>query len=114
MAKAKSRRPAGQARRDAESRRRAKGLRDIINDGTALQVELLGAGIKVWSTMFETMAAYVKTSSEEIVGLTNGGDANAVVDRVMRSAREKLTALTTLPEEATRNFAKKVRARAKR
>jgi hypothetical protein len=63
--------------------------------------------------MFETMAAYVKTSSEEIVGLTNGGDANAVVDTVMKSAREKLDALTNLPEQAARGFARKVRARAK-
>jgi hypothetical protein len=78
-----------------------------------LQVELLGAAIKVWSTMFESMAAYVKTSSEEILGLTAGGDANVVLDKVMKSAREKLDELTDLPENIASDFARKVRARAK-
>ena len=94
-------------------RERAREIREIVNQGAALQVELLGAAIKVWSTVFESMAAYVKSTSEEVLGLTTGGDANAVVDKVMKTARDKLEELTDLPEHVATDFARKVRARAK-
>jgi hypothetical protein len=94
--------------------KRAKEMKDLVNRGVALQIELLGAAVQVWSTMFESLAAYTKTTSEEILGVSGGGDANAALDKVMAAAREKLDTLTDLPDEIASGFAGRVRARAKR
>jgi hypothetical protein len=93
---------------------RAQEMKDLVNDAVALQVELLGAAVQVWSTMFESMAAYTKTASEELLGVSARGDANAALDNVMAAAREKLNTLMELPEKIGKDFPKKVRARAKR
>ncbi len=92
---------------------RATEIRDLLNHGVALQVELLGAAVQVWSAMFESMAAYTKTASEEALNFSARGDANAALDRVLAAAREKLDRLTKLPEDIGTGFAEKVRARAK-
>jgi hypothetical protein len=60
------------------------------------------------------MAAYTKTASEELLGVSARGDANAALDNVMAAAREKLNTLMELPEKIGKDFPKKVRARAKR
>ena len=70
----------------------------------ALQVELLGAAVQVWSAIFESMAAYTKTASEELLGISARGDANAALDNVMAVAREKLKNLTELPEKIGKDF----------
>ena len=93
---------------------RAQDMKDLVNEAVALQVELLGAAVQVWSTMFESMAAYTKTASEEVLGISARGDANAALDNVMEAARKKLDALMHLPEDIGKDFSKKVRARAKR
>ena len=93
---------------------RAQEMKDLVNQAVALQVELLGAAVQVWSTMFESMAAYTKTASEELLGVSARGDANAALDNVMAAARQKLNELMQLPEDIGKDFSKKVRARAKR
>jgi hypothetical protein len=93
---------------------RAQEMKDLVNQAVALQVELLGAAVQVWSTMFESMAAYTKTASEELLGVSARGDANAALDNVMATARKKLDELMQLPEDIGKDFSKKVRARAKR
>jgi hypothetical protein len=93
---------------------RAQEMKDLVNEAVALQVELLGAAVQVWSTMFESMAAYTKTASEELLGVSARGDANAALDNVMAAARKKLNALMQLPEDIGKGFPDKVRARAKR
>ena len=94
--------------------KRAQEMKDLVNQAVALQVELLGAAVQVWSSMFESMAAYTKTASEELLGVSARGDANAALDNVMAAAREKLKNLMELPEKIGKDFPKKVRARAKR
>ena len=94
--------------------KRANEMRALINDGVALQIELLGAAVQVWSSIFESMASYTKTASEEFLNAQAKGDANAALDNVMREARRKLTSLTDLPGKIGEDFAEKVRARAKR
>jgi|SRR5215475_8687835 len=94
--------------------KRANEIRDILNQGVALQVELLGAAVEVWSTMFNSLAAYSKVSSQELLKFTASGDANAALDNVIKAGREKLNKLTELPEEIGKGFRQKVRARAKR
>jgi len=93
---------------------RAQEMKDLVNQAVALQVELLGAAVQVWSTMFESMAAYTKTASEELLGVSARGDANAALDNVMAVARKKLDELMQLPADIGRDFPDKVRARAKR
>ncbi len=93
---------------------RAQEMKDLVSEAVALQVELLGAAVQVWSTMFESMAAYTKTASQELLGVSARGDANAALDNVMAVARKKLDELMQLPEDIGKDFPKKVRARAKR
>jgi hypothetical protein len=85
----------------------------LINDGVALQIELLGASVQVWSAIFESMASYTKTASEELLQASAKGDANAALDKVIDQARTKLDSLMKLPEDIGKNFRDKVRARAK-
>jgi hypothetical protein len=93
---------------------RARKLRDLVNEGVAVQVELLGAAVQVWSTMFESMAAYTRAASEELANLSSRGDANSALDRIIDVARGKLDRLERLPGEIGKDFSRKVRARAKR
>jgi hypothetical protein len=99
-------------RRPARSKR-ATEIRDILNEGVALQVELLSAAVQVWSTMFNSLAAYSKVSSQELLKFTESGDANAALDNVIKAGRAKLNKLTELPEEIGKGFGGRVRARAK-
>ena len=94
-------------------KKRAEEMRDLINEGVALQVELLGAAVQVWSAIFESMASYTKTASEELLQASAKGDANAALDKVIDQARTKLDSLMKLPEDIGKNFRDKVRARAK-
>lgn len=97
----------------SDNQQRAEKLNTLVNEAVALQVELLGAAVRVWSTMFESMAAYTKTASEELTRLSSRGDANAALDRVMQVAREKLDQIEKLPEEIGRDFSVKVKRRAR-
>ncbi len=94
-------------------KKRADNMKRLINDGVALQIELLGASVQVWSAIFESMASYTKTASEEFLQASASGDANAALDKVMKQAREKLDSLTKLPEGIGKDFVKKVRQRAR-
>lgn len=89
-------------------------MKEVVNRSVALQVELLGAAAQVWSEMFESMAAYTRTASEELVNLSSRGDANAAIDKIIRVAQDKLNRLEKLPETIGRDFPQRVRARVKR
>ena len=93
--------------------KRANDIRNILNEGVALQVELLSAAVQVWSTMFNSLAAYSKVSSQELLKFTETGDANAALDNVIKAGRIKLNQLTELPGEIGKGFEARVRARAK-
>jgi len=100
-------------RPNQKTQARTKDIRENINQGVALQVELLGAAVKIWSTMFESMAAYSKATSMELINFSGSGDANAALDRIIKAGREKLEKLTELPKEIGAKFPDRVRARAK-
>jgi hypothetical protein len=105
---------ARRARSSRESGARAEQVKDLVNESMALQVELLGAAVQVWSTLFESLADYTKTASEALTSLASEGDANAALDRVTAAAREKLAKITKLPEEIGKSFSENVRRRAGR
>jgi hypothetical protein len=88
-------------------------MKRLINDGVALQIELLGASVQVWSAIFESMASYTKTASEEFLQASAKGDANAALDKVIEQARTMLDSLMKLPVTIGKGFQAKVRARAK-
>jgi hypothetical protein len=93
--------------------RRAQAMKDLVNQAVALQIELLGAAVQVWSAMFESLAAYTRTASGEVLGISVRGDANAALDNIIAAAQERLNALTTLPGEIGKDFEQRVRARHK-
>jgi hypothetical protein len=111
---AQARRKAKRARGGKRPDARATEMRNLVNQAVGVQTELLSAAVQVWSTMFESLAAYSRAVSEEIVGFSANGDANASLDRVLIVAKQKLDRLQSLPEKIGRDFAGKVRARAKR
>jgi predicted acylesterase/phospholipase RssA len=97
----------------APNQERADQLKNLLNEAVALQVELLSAAVRIWSKMFESMAEYTKTASEELTRLSFQGDANAALDRVMKVARDRLDELEKLPEQIGADFVQKVRTRAR-
>lgn len=92
---------------------RADEMKDLINEAVALQIELLGAAVQVWSTIFESMAAYTKTASEEVLAVSARGDANAALDNVIKTARDKLNQLVELPGFIGGGFKERVKQRAR-
>jgi hypothetical protein len=94
-------------------KKRAENMKRLINDGVALQIELLGASVQVWSAIFESMASYTKTASEEFLQASAKGDANAALDKVIDQARTKLDSLMKLPETIGKDFQAKVKERAR-
>jgi hypothetical protein len=92
---------------------RADEIRGLLNDGVALQIELLDATVRVWRTAFESLAAYTKTATEEFLRVSARGDANAAVDHVIAEARKKLKSLTALPGDIGKDFEQRVRKRAR-
>jgi hypothetical protein len=102
------------ARTPKTPEQRATEMKELINEGVALQVELLDAAVQVWSTIFESMAAYTRTASKEVLGISARGDANEALDSVIATSREKLNDLMKLPERIGKDFETRVRARAKR
>jgi len=92
---------------------RADKIKDVLNEAVALQVELLGAAVQIWSTMFESMAAYTKTASEQLTRLSSEGDANAALEKVIDVARAKLDELEELPQQIGKGFADRVKKRAR-
>jgi hypothetical protein len=94
--------------------RRAQAMKNLVNQSVAVQVELLGAAVQVWSAMFESLATYTRIASGEVLGISMGGDANAALDKIITTAQGRLDQLTKLPEEIGREFEQRVRARHKR
>jgi len=92
---------------------RASEMKDLINEGVALQLELLGAAVQVWSTLFESMASYTKIASTEFLRASNDGDANAALDNVITEAQAKLKTLRELPGKIGVDFDNRVRKRAR-
>jgi len=88
---------------------RTTGVRELINETAAVQVETLGASVKLWGTWLDTMAWYgweVGQSLSKI--LATNADANEEINHLVTRGQQKLTRLRELPDEIGREFSSKV------
>jgi hypothetical protein len=87
----------------------------LIREGTALQVEMLGAAARVWSAVVESVADYNRELTNVIVNYTDGdSDANESVRKLVDKGNEHVQALLRVPEEIAKDFPTRVRKRAGR
>jgi hypothetical protein len=97
------------------SRRRgaqAEQVMRLIREGTAVQVELLGASARVWSDIVERVADYNRELTNELLRFTAGqSDANSSLNKLVDSGKRHVQAFTDLPKQIGDQFKKNVRQR---
>ena len=93
-------------------KKRAEKMKRLINEGVALQVELLGAAVQVWSAIFESMASYTKTASQEFLQASAKGDANKALDNVITRRAPSSIRSSSCPR-TSEGFPAKVKERAR-
>ena len=85
----------------------------MIREGTALQVEMLGAAARVWSEIVERVANYNRELTNELMEFTGGKhDANQALDSLVSKGRDHIAKLTELPKLIGQDFAARVDKRA--
>ena len=93
---------------------RGNGIRELVNYTAALQIETLGASVKLWSSWLDAMASYGLEVSQSVarVIINDGTGADKEIGNLVKSANEKLKHLTTLPGEIGKEFSGRVSKRA--
>jgi hypothetical protein len=87
--------------------------RDLINYAAALQIETLGASVKLWTTWMDAMSWYGWQVSQSLAKIVSAdANANDEVDELTRKAWENLDHLKGLPKEIGDDFLEKVERRA--
>jgi hypothetical protein len=100
---------------ESRSGNQSRRVMQLIREGTALQVEMLGAAARVWSAVIESVADYNRELTNVIVNYTDSdGDANESVRKLVDKGNQHVQALLKLPEEVTKDFPTRVRKRAGR
>jgi len=88
------------------------GLRDLINQTAAVQVEALGASAKLWGTWLDTMAWYGWEVSQSVSKVaTTNANANMEIRRLVKDGQQRLKRLQALPAEIGSEFSDKVTRR---
>jgi hypothetical protein len=89
---------------------------DLIREGTALQIEMLGAAARVWSEIVERVANYNRELTNELMEFSGGNrrNANESVENLLATGKENVEALLKVPGEIGRSFETRVRRRAGR
>ena len=119
MAKAKYRRLAagggGGGAPPSGGESQADSVMELIREGTALQVELLGAAARVWSEIVERVASYNRELTNELMEFSSGDrTADQSVKNLVDKGKQHVEALTKLPAQVAENFQKRVHKRAGR
>jgi hypothetical protein len=120
-----SKRRASSARRDRAAqpggagrggdRDQADEVMQLIREGTALQIELLGAAARVWSEIVERVASYNRELTNELMEFSGGKrNANESVKKLVKAGTDHVTALMQLPESIGKDFELRTRKRAGR
>jgi hypothetical protein len=93
----------------------ADAVMQLIREGTALQIELLGAAARVWSEIVERVATYNRELTNELMEFSGGNRrADESVDRLVEAGRQHVDELAKLPGRIAESFDKRVRRRAGR
>jgi hypothetical protein len=94
-------------------RDQADQVMELIREGTAVQIELLGAAARVWSEIVERVASYNRELTNELMEFSGGThDANESLRKLVDAGKHHVEALTKLPHEIGKDFAKRVAKRA--
>jgi hypothetical protein len=87
---------------------------ELIREGTAVQVELLGAAARVWSDIVERVANYNRELTNELLKFSAGEtNANASLEHLVKTGRDHVEQFTQLPEQIGRTFKRRVQDRAR-
>lgn len=118
-------RRAGRVRRDqaaqpggagsGRNRDQADQVMQLIREGTALQIELLGAAARVWSEIVERVASYNRELTNELMEFSGGKrNANESVKKLVDEGTKHVAALMQLPASIGKDFEMRTRKRAGR
>lgn len=107
------------AKKKAGRRRNGGGqserVMQLIREGTALQVEMLGAAARVWSEIVDSVANYNRELTNELMRFSGGQtDADTAVNHLVKVGHDHVRELGKLPEDIAKNFGERVRRRAGR
>jgi hypothetical protein len=88
---------------------------ELIREGTAIQVEMLGAAARVWSEVVERVADYNRELTNVMLQYADGSiDANDSVKRLVDRGKGHVEELLKVPDSIAKNFAGRVKKRAGR
>jgi len=87
----------------------------LIREGTALQIEMLGAAARVWSEIVERVASYNRELTNELMEFTAGNrEVGESVHLLVQEGKKHVDQLTNLPKKVSADFEKRVKRRAGR
>jgi hypothetical protein len=90
----------------------ADRVMELIREGTAVQVELLGAAARVWSDIVERVANYNRELTNELLKFSAGEtDANDSLDHLVREGKRHVKEFSDLPAKIGGTFKKRVEGR---
>ena len=90
----------------------ADEIKELINRSASLQIEMLGAAVKVWSNLVEYTARYSRELNNELMNMSAGSSsANRSIKNLLDFANKELDGLAALPERIAANFKANVRKR---
>jgi hypothetical protein len=86
----------------------------LVREGTALQIELLGAAARVWSEIVDRVANYNRDLTNEMILFTGGrGNANQALDRLIEAGQGYVNELKKVPATLGQDFVRRVDRRAR-
>lgn len=86
----------------------------LIREGTAVQVELLGAAARVWSDIVERVANYNRELTNELLKFSAGEtNANASIELLVANGRRHIREFQNVPKQIGDTFRDRVRDRAR-
>jgi len=78
---------------------------ELIREGTALQIEMLGAAARVWSEIVERVASYNRELTNELMEFTGGKrDANDSLNNLVKAVKKHVNDLRELPKRIGEDF----------
>lgn len=93
----------------------ADDVMELIREGTALQIEMLGAAARVWSEIVERVASYNRELTNELMEFTAGKrNANDSLKKLVDEGMKHVKKLTELPKNIGEDFETRVSKRAGR
>ena len=99
-------------RKAARRSTQADRVMELIREGTALQIEMLGAAARAWSEIVESVANYNQELTNELMKFSAGTtDANKSLDRLVGEGKKQVKHLEGLPKKIGEGFHNRVRRR---